>query len=294
MKLGISGAGLCQVKSIEEVILTLKKYGTSFIEIWPGNIPINENQANTNLDEYAGRNVVKAKEILKKHDMKVSCVSMPGAFNNDISSSPERYREALRYAVEVAKELEAPFVNHYCYNLCLEETPNIKNILKYMEPAIELAVKEGIVMCLENEAHDATRTPEGMLSIIEAVDSKYFKTNFDATNYYHASIEGFPRAYDVLKEHIAYVHIKNGCIYNPAYGHSEKSKGGIMTGANSPNLIYYPLAQDGAVNIDGLLQRLKRDGYEGFCVLEPHTTSENCEYYYKEETSYLRSRGYFI
>ena len=43
------------------------------------------------------------------------------------------------------------------------------------------------------------------------------------------------------------------------------------------NDIYYPYASDGAVNIDGLLRRLEKDGYTGFLYRwKPHTTPEKC------------------
>ena len=51
------------------------------------------------------------------------------------------------------------------------------------------------------------------------------------------------------------------------------------------------MKNDGAVNIDGLLRRLEKDGYTGFCTMEPHTTPEKCLDFYREETAYLRERG---
>jgi len=294
MKLGISGQVLSETKSLEEILQILKKHDVKNIEIWPCNISGTDNNSKICPDTYEGRDILKAKDILKEYGIAVACVSMSAAFNREISSNVEVYASALRYTVEVAKELGASYVNHYCYYLCLEEASDAVRMMKYWEPALNLAEREGIVMCLENEAHDATRTPVGMYRIIEQLGSKNFKTNYDATNYYHAGQEGFPHGYDVLKDHIAYVHIKNGCIYDPDSGHSEKSKGTPMTGAFASNNIYYPPIPEGAVNIDGLLLRLERDGYDGFCVLEPHTTAENAEGYYFQEVGYLRNRGFFI
>ena len=130
-----------------------------------------------------------------------------------------------------------------------------------------------------------------MKTIVEHINSEYFKTNFDATNYYQAGYEGFPYAYEVLKEYIVHVHIKNGCFYHPEFGHEKQCRGGKMTGMFAGNDIYYPYASDGAVNIDGLLRRLEKDGYTGFCTMEPHTTPEKCLDFYREETAYLRERG---
>ncbi len=291
MKYGISGQVLGGVKSLEETVCILKKYGVINMEIWPENIPVYEG-SEVGWSIYEGRDIQKAKEILKTNGMNVTCITMPAAFDYETASDMKKYSEALQYAVEVAKELGAGIVNHYCYNICLGETPDTEKFLNYVEPAVKFAEREGIVLCLENEAHDATRTPEGMLSMVKAVNSRNFKTNFDATNYYHAGAEAFPHAYEVLKEHIGYVHIKNGCIYDPGAGHSEKSKGSPMTGSLAPNLIYYPYLAEGAVNIDGLLSRLDKDCYNGYCVLEPHTMPENAENYFREETAYLKHRGY--
>ncbi len=291
MKYGISGQVLGGAKSLEETVLLMKKYGIENMEVWPENIPACEGKE-VNWSVYEGRDIKKAKKILEDNGMKVVCVTMGAGFDYEISSDAKKYSEALTYAVEVAKELGAGIVNNYCYNISLGETPDTDKFVKYVEPAVRLAESEGIVLCLENEAHDSTRTPEGMLSMVKAVNSKNFKTNFDATNYYHAGVEAFPHAYEVLKGHIGYVHIKNGCIYDPGAGHSEKNKGGPMTGVLESNTIYYPYIAEGEVNIDGLLLRLERDGYDGYCVLEPHTVAENAESYFREETAYLKNRGF--
>lgn len=63
-----------------------------------------------------------------------------------------------------------------------------------------------------------------------------------------------------------------------------------MTGSLREMMTIY-ICIDGAVNIDGLLRRLEKDGYTGFCTMEPHTTPEKCLDFYREETAYLRERG---
>ena len=127
---------------------------------------------------------------------------------------------------------------------------------------------------------------------MQAFDSPNFKTNFDATNYYHASCEAFPYAYELLREHIAYVHIKNGRLYRPGgFCPDTKWFGGAMT--MEPGTIYYCEAKDGVVNIDGLVHRLAADGYDYMCTLEPHTTRENAIAAIHGEVKYLRATGLF-
>lgn len=294
MKLAASGQVFAGTQSLEDILRFFSSLHIMNLEIWPGNIPPLDPAESLSPDSFEGRNIALAKEIIAAHGFQVCCVSMSAAFDAAISSSEERYAAALSYAVETARELGASYVNHYCYNLCLDEKPDMERILRPMRPAIRLAEQYGITLCLENEAHDATRTPGGMAGIIEAAASACFKTNFDATNYYHAGEEGFPEAYERLHPHIAYVHLKNGCIYRPELEHQEAFRGGSMTGRLSSHSIYYPKLYEGAVNMDGLLRRLEQDGYNGYCVLEPHTPPEYAEDYFRGETAYLRGKGYFL
>ncbi len=293
MRLGISGEALGGTKTLEEILRILRDNGVDAIELWPMNIPLHGNAVKYQEDRYEGRRIESAKELLERYGIRAACVTMSGGFNEHMAADVREYAAALQYAVEIANELGAEVVNHYCYYLSLNENPNMRQLMAFFEPATRKAEELGIKLALENEAHDATRTPAGMLKIIQAVDSKGFRTNFDACNYYHAGQEGYPHAYEVLKDHIVYVHLKNGCIYDPQAEHSEESKGTIMTGGFAQNYIYYPPIPAGAVNVDGLLRRLTGDGYAGFCTLEPHTTPNNVERYYREEISYLRNLGFF-
>jgi sugar phosphate isomerase/epimerase len=133
-----------------------------------------------------------------------------------------------------------------------------------------------------------------MLALIEEFNSPSFKTNFDATNYYHSGNEAFPHAYDVLRDHIAYVHIKNGRKYIEAFCPDPGWIGAEpFTQSMAGNLIYYTTTKDGAVNTHGLLRRLSSDGYEGYCTLEPHTTRENSIKAIREEIAYMKDSGLF-
>ncbi len=294
MKLAACGAPFAKEKPLEEILQVLTKYGVDAIEIWPWNVPLEGDHLPYQEDRYEGRQIEEVRKITKLYNIQVACVTMPGAFNKEMVSEPEVYASSLRYAVDVAKELQAPLVNHYCIHLAPERQANISNYLSAVAPAVERAEQQGVTIVLENEAHDASATPEGMLRIVQSVASERFRTVFDACNYYQASQEGFPFAYELLKDYIVYVHIKNGCVFQPQAGHSEENRGEGFTGSNAPNHIYYPILSKGAVNIDGLLLRLAQDGYDGYCTVEPHTTPNNVEDYYRQETDYLRKRGFFI
>ena len=151
----------------------------------------------------------------------------------------------------------------------------------------------GVTLVLENEAHDVTHRPENVLEIVQHFQSARFRTNFDVTNYYQASNEAFPYAYEIVKEIIGYVHIKNGCITKFKKDASSPWMGGKMSGYNADYHIVYTPPTAGAVNVIGLLERLKHDNYEGYIALEPHSSVENVLVYYQDAIPRLRNMGYF-
>jgi len=284
MKAGVSGQCLGQAYSLEETLRIITGYGVHSMEIWPQNIP--SLGGGVSNDCYAGRDIEKAGALLDKYSVSVSAVSFSGAFDPAVSGDPEIYAREFMAAVTAAHRLGSQFVNHYCYRLSLTVLDE-ERLKKSIQPALELAEKLSIILILENEAHDMTKTPEETLKILRLFDSPNFKTNFDATNYYQAGCEGYPYAYDILREYIAYVHIKNGCIYREPSGHSERFKGERMTGVSAGRDIYYPMMPEGAVNIEGLISRLKKDGYGGFCVAEPHCPPEDIIMYLDSDLNYL-------
>ena len=286
-KLGISGQLLGGALSLSDICTdVLKKYDVDYIEIWPENIPSAGKEAHP--DSYFYRDAFSAKDILDKYNIKVSAVSVSAAFIAEFSQNPEIYSVQLCEAVETAAGLKAEFVNHYCFNLSLNALDR-EYIKKSMSPALELAKKRGITLILENEAHDMTKTPEMMLDILNIFNDDSFLTTFDPTNYYQAGIEGYPYAYDTLKDKIGYVHIKNGRIYAGTPYSDKNLLGGEMMGIFSGKKIEYCTADSGAVNIGGLLRRLKQDNYCGYIILEPHVPQKYADIFYEKEVDYINS-----
>jgi len=286
VKLAISGQQLGGFgKSLEEILSVLKEFSVSWIELWTFNII---GFKGIKCDDEGLR---RTKKLLDEYDIGVACVTNGGAFVREMAENPDRYVEFMKETIRVAKELKARFVNCYVYYFALGHNADIKPFIKVMKPIVDYAEKMDIIIVLENEAHDASGTPEGMLRILKAINSDYFRTNFDATNYYQANVEPFPYAYEILKDYIAYMHMKNGCRFIPGV-HPDYAKGAPFAPPNDSQYIFYPPLPYGAVNIEGLIARLKEDGYDGFCTLEPHVhTLDKLMEYYKIEVEYLRQKG---
>jgi len=286
MILGISGQALGTTHSLAEILALFRKLDVRWIELWPSNLEGGIAPGRG----YEGKDVGKAKDILAEYGIGVACVTMSEAFVKEMVEDAHVYLAALKAAVDVAEALGAQLVNSYCFHWALGHDADIGPFVKMLRPAAAYAADKGVTLVLENEAHDASGTVEGMLRILEGVGSEAFKTNFDATNYYQASEEPFPYAYRRLKDYIGYVHVKNGCLHDPAV-HNEVGRGGTMPKLGENQYIHYCPLPEGAVNIEGLLAQLREDGYEGFCTLEPHVPPEHVERFYHIEVSYLRRRG---
>lgn len=158
----------------------------------------------------------------------------------------------------------------------------------YWNRPLAYAKEKNVTLVLENEAHDATRRPELMAAVMEHFQDEAFATNFDAANYFHASAEGYPAAYEILKPYIKYVHIKNACLHREGANQSKEHEGTPMSGVFAGTNIQYTPIPDGCVNIAGLLTALSEEGwYKGTCTLEPHTAPECVEAFYERETKWL-------
>ena len=89
------------------------------------------------------------------------------------------------------------------------------------------------------------------------------------------------------------MHIKNGCRYNPLYCKDDDWIGEPMSRDYSGMDFYYTETKSGAVNMDGVLNRLHEDGYAGYCTLEPHTSRQNALKCIKNDLAYLSKSNYF-
>jgi len=154
-----------------------------------------------------------------------------------------------------------------------------------------------VTLCLENEfdvlgddplASDITRRPQRIRELVERVDSPHFRLTFDACNFYFAGVEPYPYAYELLKDHIVYVHLKDGARYDPRLYSNQM----LRFTDHSGEYVCLPVGQ-GGINIQGLLTRLLADGYTGFVTLEPHVESTRMEETIQQTLAYLRA-GEFL
>lgn len=291
MKLGLNCNTFSTSDNLEGVLKLANEFGIKYLEFWATNLE--ESPESINKFAFKGKDVRKARQMIADYGLQVCCVTFGCGLDRFFVNKPQLFADEFKRAIDIAAEMGAKVINHYVDEIHPYPNINFDYLDQYWLAPLQYAEEMGIVLALENEAHDITQTPKKMLALIDHYQSKSFKTNFDATNYFQSSNEPFPYSYEILKDHIAYVHIKNGCRYDPAFCPDPQWLGGRMARENTDSYIYYLEAKSGAVNIDGLLNRLHDDGYDGYCSLEPHTTRQRAIDTIKKEVAYLRAKPMF-
>lgn len=281
MQLAINGQQLSGKYQLQELLKVIAATGIRAIEIWPSNLIGGENAEEW--ERYEAKDVAGAAAVISNHGFQVACVTL-GFFAAQICfarGGAPAFTEAVCGAVDAATKLNATLVNVYSVGI-----PS-SLFIQAIRPAAMYAAGRGVVITLENEAHDDSGLPENVRQIVEEVSSIGFGTQYDPCNYYHAGVEPYPEAYNVIREHICYVHLKGGCRYIEA--NKDSYRGSTMRGSQRDFIGYLPLPE-AAFPIEAIIRRLKADGYTGWVTLEPHVPEEAVSDYYRREVPYILSR----
>lgn len=280
MKLAINGQQLARTHPLSRILDVLDQHEVTAIELWPSNIP-GQGRGREEEQRYEKRDVEGAAELLHQRGIACACVTLgfraaPICF---ASGGARNYTAALIGAVDAAAALGAKVVNTYSVGIPLALWAAAAR------PAAEYAWAKGIVITLENEAHDESGLPDNVAAAVARVGSTGVGTEYDPCNYYHAGIEAFPYAYQTIRPYIRYVHLKGGCEYHQ--GQPGLRKGYPMRDTNRDFISYVPLP-DAAFNVEAMVRALHRDGYDGWVTLEPHVTGAALFEYYRREVPYVK------
>ena len=275
-KIAISGTEY-PFRPIEELYQMAEHLGVKNLELWfPHNFQNEELQ--------------KISRELRARDLKAICISTWTQFNlpGDVS---ER-QSLIKQSIQVAKFLGAPIVNTY-FGANPNRTPKqaIKAYKENIQPCLEAAEKNGIVIVLENEFDrtgvDITRKAERVLELVQAVNSPYFRLNYDPCNFYFAGEEPYPFAFELLKKYIACVHLKDGMKYHPNL--YEYPGDGFLWQDKSGDYICTDLGK-GAIPYSSIFRRLKDENYTGFLGMEPHVPLDKLGKTFETSLQYLKKQ----
>jgi 3-dehydroshikimate dehydratase len=152
-------------------------------------------------------------------------------------------------AMDLADFYECPRIRIFSYYMPPGDNPDIHRdeTMRRMTEIARRAAERGITLLLENEKGIFGDTAARVLSILETVDSPSLSHAFDPANYVEVE-QPIDEAWNLLRSRVTHFHVKD---YD------------ARTQKNVP-------AGEGDGQIPRLLAEAAADGYEGFCVLEPH------------------------
>lgn len=227
---------------LDEQLAIAKELGGKFI--CPRNID-GKNIAEFTLDEF--KETVYPR--LLKAEVGFSSIGSPiGKIDIDDDEAYERQKKQLAELVEIAKLTKCGYIRIFSFYYGKQDPDKcVDKAIERLRGFLKIAEGSGVSLMHENEKKIVGDVPSRVLKIYEALKDEGLKLCFDASNYIQCGVD--PReAFDRLREHCSYYHIKDCGEYGVEVPVG-KGKGGY----------------------DFIIPELVKSGYDGFLTLEPHT-----------------------
>ena len=219
----------------------LEKHGVKYIEMRGVN--------GKNLVDHSLEEVAELKKELDKRGFKLSSVGSPiGKIH--ITDDFEPHLEKFKHTIEIAKLLETKYVRMFSFFIPEGENPDSyrAEVMRRWSEFVKAAEGSGLILLHENEKEIYGDTAERCLDILETLNRSNVKAVFDPANFVQCDVKTYPEAFNLLKEHVVYMHIKDA-LYND---HSVVPAG------------------KGDGKLKEILSALHNQNFEGFLSLEPH------------------------
>ncbi len=201
---------------------------------------------------YSLDEVREIKRELDKRGFKISAVGSPiGKIG--IRDDFKPHLELFRHTLDIADILQTRYIRMFSFYIPKGQSPdNYRDeVMERWSEFVKAAKGRGIVLLHENEKNIYGDTPERCLDILKTMDCRFVKAVFDPANFIQCDVRTYPEAYQMLKGHVVYMHIKDA-LYS--------SKSVVPSGYGDGKL-------------PEILADLYRSGFEGFLSLEPHLAS---------------------
>lgn len=219
----------------------LDQHGIKFIEM--------RNVDGKNIVHYTLEEVKEIKRLLDSRGFRLSAVGSPlGKIG--INDDFEPHLELFKHTLEIAKIMDCRYIRMFSFYIPAGEKPEAyrEEVINRWKQFAETAKGSGVVLLHENEKDIYGDTPERCLDLLKSVNSDYVKGIFDFANFVQCDVKNYPEGYELLKDYIEYVHIKDA-VYSDHH--------------------VVP-AGDGDGSLEEILKELYSKGYEGFLSIEPH------------------------
>jgi sugar phosphate isomerase/epimerase len=199
--------------------------------------------------EYSLDEVKELKKKIFERGFGISAIGSPiGKIGIRDDFAP--HLELFKHTIEIAKIMETRYIRMFSFYIPEGEEPEKyrDEVMRRWNEFLDAARGTGLVLLHENEKDIYGDTAERCLDLFKTLGCDYVKAVFDPANFVQCDVETYPHAFNMLKEYIEYMHIKDA-LYSD---HSVVPAG----------------YGDGKLN--EILTALYQSNFEGFLSLEPH------------------------
>lgn len=203
-----------------------------------------------NVSEFTFEEAKKYKNQLDKNDIRVSSIGSPiGKISIKDPFSP--HLDLFKHVLEIARIFNAPYIRLFSFFIPKGENPD-----EYTDQVIErmhqflILVRDypEITLLHENEKDIYGDIPQRCAILFERLNNPQFQAAFDPANFVQCNVEVYPQAFDLLKDKITYLHIKDA-----RYSDHKVTPAAMGDG-----------------QVANILKALVEKGFIGFASIEPH------------------------
>jgi len=207
-----------------------------------------------NVLDLTDEQVADVKRVLAEHGIEVSSIGSPiGKIN--IEEDFDAHLLRMERAVELARELGAPFIRVFSFFLTQKQKPedHRDEVIRRLSALADKAMAGDVILLHENEKDIFGDVPARVHDLVTAVDSPALRLTWDTANYVQCGVVPFPEAYELLRPFTDYIQIKDATL---------------GTGEVVP-------AGEGDGRIRETIRALAADGFDGFFSMEPHLAARH-------------------
>ena len=192
----------------------------------------------------------KVREIKARLDaagIALSALGSPlGKF--EIEEPFEKHFEDFKRAVEIAHMMDTKNIRMFSFFIPEGQKERYKNqVFERLGRFVDYAVENDVILLHENEKDIYGDKAKECRELMDTFAGNHFKAIFDFANFVQVGQDTL-EAYELLKDYIAYIHVKDAIAIN----------GNVVP------------AGMGDGNVAIILKNLFQNGFKGFLSLEPH------------------------
>ena len=193
--------------------------------------------------------VAEIKKQLDARGFGISAVGSPLG-KIDITEDFPPHLALFNHTLEIAGILETKYIRLFSFYIPEGGKPEAyrDEVFRRLDAFLTASFGTNLVLLHENEKKIYGDTPERCLDLLSNFAGRNFRAIFDAANFIQGESEPFPYAFEMLKDYIEYLHIKDAVV----------SDGHVVP------------AGMGDGRIPEILEALRAGGFRGFLSLEPH------------------------